>query len=166
MSHDMKEAAGRIRSLADALWAMERRDWASTFHIHAANIEKEKPALGAVQGAIDALKSWQRECAECFAKPGSPVLCGRCLLARAAQGLLQRGLDAAPEQVDHPAHYGGAYNPYEAIKVIEAWGLGFNLGNTVKYISRADVKGAPLVDLRKAAWYLQREIGRREASGG
>ena len=36
--------------------------------------------------------------------------------------------------VEHPAHYGGADNPYEAIKVIEAWGLGFCLGNTIKYI--------------------------------
>ena len=64
--------------------------------------------------------------------------------------------------VDHPAHYGGAENPYEAIKVIEAWGLGFCLGNTVKYISRAEKKGAAVEDLRKAAWYLQREIKSRE----
>lgn len=64
------------------------------------------------------------------------------------------------EKVDHPAHYGGADNPYEAIKVIEAWGLGFNLGNAVKYISRAGKKGgAPrTIDLEKARWYLDREI--------
>ncbi len=60
--------------------------------------------------------------------------------------------------VDHPTHYGGRGNPYETIKVIEAWGLGFNLGNTVKYISRAEKKGAPVEDLKKAAWYLEREI--------
>lgn len=60
--------------------------------------------------------------------------------------------------IDHPAHYGGADNPYEAIKVIEAWGLGFNLGNTVKYIARAGKKGATLEDLQKARWYLDREI--------
>ena len=64
-----------------------------------------------------------------------------------------------PHPVSHPAHYGGADNPYEAIKVIEAWGLGFNLGNVVKYISRAGKKGDRLEDLKKAAWYLQREIG-------
>lgn len=63
-----------------------------------------------------------------------------------------------PNQVDHPAHYGGADNTYEAIKVIEAWELGFNLGNTVKYISRAGKKGPALEDLKKAAWYLEREI--------
>jgi hypothetical protein len=66
------------------------------------------------------------------------------------------------EQVDHPAHYGGADNPYEAIKVIEAWSLGFNLGNAVKYIARAGKKDALAQDLRKARWYLDREISNLE----
>jgi len=75
------------------------------------------------------------------------------------------------ESVDHPAHYGGANNPYEAIKVIEAWELEFCLGNTVKYISRAGKKAVGIVagdaarveDLKKARWYLDREIQRLEA---
>lgn len=64
------------------------------------------------------------------------------------------------EQVNHPKHYGGADNPYEAIKVIEAWDLGFRLGNAVKYISRAGKKGIDktVQDLEKAKWYLDREI--------
>lgn len=62
------------------------------------------------------------------------------------------------DPVNHPSHYGGADDPYEAIKVIEAWALGFNIGNTVKYISRAGRKDEYLTDLRKAAWYLNREI--------
>lgn len=69
------------------------------------------------------------------------------------------------EQVNHPSHYGGENNLYEAIKVIEAWGLGFSLGNAVKYISRCgkkDLKGdvlkSTVEDLRKASWYLNREI--------
>jgi hypothetical protein len=66
------------------------------------------------------------------------------------------------ETVDHPPHYGGKDNPYEAIKVIEAWRLGFCLGNVLKYISRVDRKVAALEDLKKAAWYLNREIERRE----
>lgn len=66
------------------------------------------------------------------------------------------------EQVNHPKHYGGENNPYEAIKVIEAWGLGFCLGNVVKYISRAGKKGNYMEDLKKAAWYLNREIKRLE----
>jgi len=64
------------------------------------------------------------------------------------------------EQVNHPAHYGGRSNPYEAIKVIEAWELDFCLGNTVKYISRAGKKEPDKViqDLEKAEWYLKRRI--------
>jgi hypothetical protein len=65
------------------------------------------------------------------------------------------------EKVDHPAHYGGKDNPYEAIKVIEAWKLGFCLGNAVKYISRAGKKGDACEDLEKAIWYLQREVDYR-----
>ena len=64
------------------------------------------------------------------------------------------------EQVNHPNHYGGEDNQYEAIKVIEAWGLDFHIGNTVKYISRAGKKGSDkeLQDLKKALWYLERKI--------
>jgi Protein of unknwon function (DUF3310) len=62
--------------------------------------------------------------------------------------------------VDHPSHYGGKRNPYEAIKVIEAWRLDFSLGNAVKYISRAGKKDPTKLveDLEKAAWYLARAI--------
>ena len=69
------------------------------------------------------------------------------------------------ESVDHPDHYGGKENPYEAIKVIEAWNLGFCLGNAVKYISRAGKKDKSKVieDLEKAVWYLQREINKLKA---
>lgn len=61
-------------------------------------------------------------------------------------------------KVKHPKHYGGEDNPYEAIKVIEAWGVGFNLGNTLKYISRAGKKDNIIQDLEKALFYLDREI--------
>lgn len=67
------------------------------------------------------------------------------------------------EKIDHPQHYGGD-TVYEAIKVIEAWGLGFNLGNAVKYISRAGRKDNILEDLKKARWYLTREITEHENS--
>lgn len=66
------------------------------------------------------------------------------------------------EQVNHPSHYGGADSPYEAIKVIEAWDLGFHLGNVIKYLARAGKKGDALTDLRKAQFYLDREISRLE----
>jgi len=60
------------------------------------------------------------------------------------------------EMVNHPNHYGGEDNIYEAIKVIDDWELGFSLGNTVKYISRAGKKNPDkeLEDLKKAKWYL------------
>ena len=64
------------------------------------------------------------------------------------------------EWVNHPAHYGAANDPYEVIKVIDAWGLGFCLGNAVKYLARAGKKGDAIEDLRKAAWYIQHEIDR------
>lgn len=67
------------------------------------------------------------------------------------------------EIVDHPAHYGGD-SPTEHIKVVEAWGLNYHLGNATKYICRAGKKpeADALIDLRKARWYLDREIQRRE----
>jgi hypothetical protein len=73
---------------------------------------------------------------------------------------VERAIDAA-ERVNHPEHYGGN-TTYEAIKVIEAWELGFCLGNTVKYIARAGRKpnADAIEDLKKARWYLQREINR------
>ena len=68
------------------------------------------------------------------------------------------------QPVNHPDYYqaGGI----EAIDVIEAWGLGFCLGNTVKYIARAGKKGNRLTDLKKAAWYLNREIEKEERENG
>jgi hypothetical protein len=61
-----------------------------------------------------------------------------------------------PDPVNHPAHYttGGI----ETIDFIEAKQLNYNLGNAVKYITRADHKGNRLQDLQKAKWYLEREI--------
>ena len=69
------------------------------------------------------------------------------------------------EAVNHPAHYGGGDNPYEVIKVIDAWQLGFCLGNTVKYIARHSKKGAAIEDLKKARWYLDHEIAKLEGGG-
>jgi len=63
--------------------------------------------------------------------------------------------------VDHPSHYRKSTG-HEAIDVIEAWELGFNLGNAVKYISRNGLKDPQkrVEDLEKARWYLNREIQR------
>jgi hypothetical protein len=60
------------------------------------------------------------------------------------------------DMVNHPAHYktGGI----ETIDFIEAKGLNYRLGNVVKYVTRADHKGDRLENLKKAQWYLEREI--------
>jgi len=70
------------------------------------------------------------------------------------------------EAVNNPAHYDGADNPYEAIKVIDAWDLNFNLGNTVKYIARCGKKDDEIQELEKAAWYLNNEIRKRKSRNG
>lgn len=64
------------------------------------------------------------------------------------------------EMVNHPNHYGGKDNVYEAIKVIDAWGLDndFYLGNAVKYLSRAGKKDDTVQDLKKAIWYIEKKI--------
>jgi hypothetical protein len=67
------------------------------------------------------------------------------------------------ELVNHPNHYGGEDNPYEAIKVIEAHNLDFCMGNALKYLLRADHKGTPELDLDKAIWYLQRAKDARKS---
>lgn len=65
------------------------------------------------------------------------------------------------EMVNHPEHYQfGKNNEYEAIKVIDAWGLDkdFYLGNAVKYLSRAGKKDNTVQDLKKAIWYIEKKI--------
>lgn len=89
-------------------------------------------------------------CSACGGRQGG---CGRCVK--------HGGRASVEEEVNHPAHYGGD-TTYEAIKVIEAWGLGFCLGNAVKYIARAGKKDDLIKDLQKARWYLDREIKRLE----
>lgn len=71
---------------------------------------------------------------------------------------------ALADEINQPAHYtdGGI----ETIDFIEAKKLGYNLGNVVKYISRAGKKGNRLQDLQKAQWYLAREIYNEELENG
>lgn len=64
------------------------------------------------------------------------------------------------DMVNNPPHY--TFSGVEVITAIDAWGLGFCLGNTVKYIARANHKNNKLEDLKKAAWYLAHEIARLE----
>jgi len=68
--------------------------------------------------------------------------------------------DGSEDYVNQPKHY--TKGNFEVIEVIEDWDLNFRLANAVKYIARHEHKGKPLEDLKKALWYLQREISIRE----
>ena len=69
-------------------------------------------------------------------------------------------INLSNNQVDHPEHYGGKDNPYEVIKIINATGMDFCLGNAIKYILRAGKKdqSKEIEDLEKAEWYLKEKI--------
>lgn len=64
------------------------------------------------------------------------------------------------DPVKHPKHYTSHPSGVECIQVVEH--MNFNLGNAIKYIWRADLKGKAIEDLRKAVFYIEREIKRRE----
>jgi len=99
--------------------------------------------------------------------------CALCRVYRSLESEVYRGDPEPPahddpkpklytkaDPVNHPAHYKA--NGLESINVIEAFGLGFCLGNVVKYILRHGKKGNPLEDLKKARWYLDRHIAAME----
>ncbi len=65
-----------------------------------------------------------------------------------------------PDPVNHPSHY--VTDKLEVIDVIEAFGIGFHLGNVVKYVLRAGRKNNTIEDLKKARWYLDRAIKNME----
>lgn len=68
---------------------------------------------------------------------------------------------AKDDPVSHPKHYRSHPSGIECIQITEH--MGFCLGNAVKYIWRADLKGNSIEDLKKAVWYIEREIERRMA---
>ena len=70
---------------------------------------------------------------------------------------------AQSDLINHPPHYTSHPSGVECIVVTEH--MGFCLGNAVKYIWRADEKGNAVEDLKKAQWYIAREIARRERAG-
>lgn len=64
------------------------------------------------------------------------------------------------DPVNHPSHYVSHPSGVEAIQITEH--MGFCLGNAMKYIWRADLKGNSIEDLEKAIWYVQREVEKRK----
>ena len=72
--------------------------------------------------------------------------------------MLQMAKLHTEDNVNHPPHY--TVGGIETIDFIEAKSLGYNLGNVIKYVTRADYKGNKLEDLKKALWYLNREVSK------
>ena len=65
------------------------------------------------------------------------------------------------DMVNHPPHYTSHPSGVECIQITEH--MGFNLGNALKYIWRADLKGSAVEDLEKAVFYINRELVKRRA---
>jgi len=70
-----------------------------------------------------------------------------------------RKVNHDPDPVNHPTHYTSHPSGIECIQVTEH--MGFNLGNAIKYLWRADLKADAIEDMRKAVWYIEREIAKR-----
>jgi Protein of unknwon function (DUF3310) len=85
------------------------------------------------------------------------IYCEYC--GRAEGGTVHLSAVHERVEINHPPHYTAHPSGVECIQVTEH--MGFNLGNAIKYIWRADLKGTAEDDLRKAAWYIARELKRR-----
>jgi hypothetical protein len=82
----------------------------------------------------------------------------RVLENEAFRRSLSSEADPAPDMVNEPPHYRNHPSGIECIQITE--GFNFCLGNAIKYIWRAGMKGDATEDLEKARWYLDREIQR------
>ena len=76
---------------------------------------------------------------------------------------MKQAYASKPEAIDHPKHYNSHPAGIECIDVVEH--LTFNVGNAIKYLWRAGLKGALVEDLKKSRWYIDREIQRLEKGG-
>ncbi len=83
-----------------------------------------------------------------------------CHATGIVRGLLLKMSNEIIDMINSPPHYRKHPSGVECIQITEH--MSFNLGNAVKYLWRADEKGAPLDDLRKCLWYIAREIQKRE----
>lgn len=72
--------------------------------------------------------------------------------------------EVSNDPVNHPKHYTDHKSGVECIQITEH--MGFNLGNATKYIWRCDLKKDAIEDLKKAMWYIKREIAKREKEAG
>lgn len=83
------------------------------------------------------------------------IYTGKVIADKSPNRIVNQGDD-----INHPSHY--TQGDIEVIDYIEDKKLGYRLGNVVKYVSRAGHKDDAIKDLKKARWYLNREIAKRE----
>ena len=77
-------------------------------------------------------------------------------IIRANKYLNKNNEPTPTDNVNNPSHYN--VGTIEVIEVIEDWKLNFNLGNAIKYIGRCEHKNNKKEDIKKAIWYLEREL--------
>lgn len=130
---DLNQAFGRLRGLIESGLIDLANGLAD---------EIEKNSEETVKVAVD--DAVENACKECEEFEENAKKAGWCCKS------------SKKEMVDHPSHYQG--KRFEVIDIIEDYDLGFNLGNAIKYILRAGHKDGYEQDLKKAIWYLEREI--------
>jgi len=90
------------------------------------------------------------------------IMTPRELAEKVAQGRAkERKVKPKADMVNHPPHYTSHPSGVECIQITEH--MGFNLGNALKYIWRADLKGSAVEDLEKAIFYINRELEKRKS---
>ena len=133
-------------------------------YIIAENIKKHRKLKGYTQKQlgekIGKSDMTVRKYESAYIMPSDSCLDDICKALEISRGDILLNEKDKKEMVNHPSHYN--MGKYEAIDVIEDWNLNFNLGNAVKYISRAGHKDDIVQDLRKSLWYIEREIQRIE----
>lgn len=120
---------------------------------------KEEQSTTEYNGCNDCYYEWLGEsdapCCECKHRfePGTMAR----LKAKDCFKPKEEKADDEIDMINHPQHYQHGIEP---IEYIESHNLNFNLGNVIKYVSRAPFKGTELQDLKKAKWFIEREIKR------
>ena len=121
--------------------------------------------LGVVEGIIKECEEYYPNCCkDCFYSDTAGLCCFKNRPTAWCLEIADKGTQH--NNVNHPNHY--ANGRIEVIDFIEDKGLGFHLGNAIKYISRAGRKNPDktIEDLQKAVWYINRQIERLEMSLG
>jgi len=108
------------------------------------------------QGLIDAIRAYNPASVKTVARDKSATATGNIVKANSVP------IPTPHDPVNSPEHYTSHDSGIECIEVTER--MNFCIGNAVKYLWLTDMKGDPIENMRKAAWYIEREIQRRQAA--